>query len=662
MNPGEFDYADYLRGRRIRALIQCDEPDAVTALDEVKPWHCSLWLQRVAGGCERLLMQRLRPGQGEIAVALLLGRYELLDEDVTQRYMRTGTMHILAISGQHLAVVAGFLWLALRFVPIPRKWGAVLLGVLVMSYSLLTGARPPVMRAAVLVCVLVGAIVLDLRSRRANPLALALIVVLVLNPSDLFDRGLQLSFLAVGALSWIVDPVWKWLQPEPDPLESLLAEIRPWWLRVLRSCANAVVFAFVMSGVVWLANVPLLASRFHLFSPIVVPLTVVLNPAATIALIAGLGLLLVDGWLPWLGGVFAKVCGFGIAAMDWSVELGSRVPWGYLYVSGPPSWWLMGFYTGMLGILLFRPRGVARLRWAVAGVAWLGLDFAVPALRPVPNTLQCQILAVGNGSAAILRLPTGRCVLIDAGQISGPQVGSQIIAPTLWSLGINRVDAVFISHADVDHYNGLPQLSERFPIGVAYVPPHFAHLDQEPVRLVSEVLRRAHVPIRVCFADDRFDLGGGVTARVLHPPAEFGGSDNEQSLVLLVEYQGQRILFPGDLEGAGLNRLLTTNRTSVDVLVSPHHGSRRANPPQLIDWCSPKLVVVSQGRPRSGATLDTYHVAGVRVLTTNECGAVTLDFDNKECEVSYTQLPATGVRPERKVWTVSNVPSLLESM
>jgi competence protein ComEC len=662
MNPGEFDYANYLRGRRIRALIHCDEPQAVTLLDEVRPSWRRQWLERTAGACERRLMQRLPAGQGEIAVALLLGRYDLLEEEVTDRYMRTGTMHILAISGQHLAVLATFLWFALRFIPIPRKWGAVLLGVTVVSYALLTGTRPPVLRAAVLVCVLVGAIVLDARSRRANPLALALIIVLALNPSDLFDRGLQLSFLAVGALSWIVDPAWKWLQPEPDPLEPLIAEIRPWWLRAARSFARVVVFAFVMSGVVWLANVPLLASRFHLFSPIVVPLTVVLTPAATIALIAGLGLLVVDPWLPQLGTVFAKICGWGIATMDWSVDVGARLPCGYWYVSGPPSWWLAGFYGGMLGVLLFRPQGIARLRWAAFAVGWLSLDFAVPALHPALDHLQCQILSVGNGSAAVLRLPTGRCVLVDAGQIAGPQVGARLIAPALWAAGITRIDAVFISHADVDHYNGLPQLAERFAIGAVYVPPHFARLEQEPLHLVCDSLRRRHVPIRVCFAEDRFDFGEDVTARVLHPPAEFGGSDNEQSLVLLVEFRGQRILLTGDPEGAGLNRLLLTDPMKIDVLVAPHHGSRRANPAQLADWCRPELVVVSQGRPRSGATLDSYRAADIPVMTTNDYGAITLDFTGRQCEVSYVQLPGTGFWPERKVRTLSSVPSLLESM
>jgi competence protein ComEC len=640
MNPGEFDYANQLRGQRIRALMDCDDPEGVTAIAESNHWQ--YWLQRIAGACERRLMNRLPAGQGEIAVALLLGRYELLDDIVTERYVRTGTMHILAISGQHLAVVAGFLWFSLRFVPLPRKCGAVLLGALVVCYALLTGMRPPVLRAAVLVCVLVGAIILDARSRRANPLALALTIVLVINPTDLFDRGLQLSFLAIGALSWMVDPIWKLLQRDRDALEPLLDELRPWWLRILRSFASTIAFAFVTSGVVWLANVPLLASRFHLFSPIVVPLTVILTPAATIALMAGLGLLLVDAWLPTLGELLARICGFGITAMDRVVDIGSRLPGGYWYVAGPPNWWIAGFYLGMLGIVLFRPHGAIRLRCIVVGIAWLGLGFAVASLRPTSDSLQCQILAVGNGSAAILRLPSGRCVLIDAGQIAGPHVGSRIIAPALWDAGVTRIDAIFISHADVDHYNGVPQLLERFRVASVYVPPHFARADQEPVRLVTDALRRRNVNIRICLGGDTVEFGEGVSARVLHPPAEFGGSDNEQSLVLLLEYRGKRVLFPGDLEGAGLKRLLNAQRADVDVLISPHHGSRRANPPELAEWCMPELVVVSQGRPRSGATLNSFRDAGIPVLTTNDCGAITLTVDAERCDATYVQLPTTA--------------------
>jgi competence protein ComEC len=661
MNPGEFDYANYLRGRRTRAVIHCDEPEAMT-LDPVPAPRHAQWLQRTAAACERKLMSRLPPGRGEIAVALLLGRYELLEEGVAERYMQTGTMHILAISGQHLAVLAAFLWFALRFVPISRKLGAVLLGITVVTYAMLTGAQPPVLRAAVLVSVFVGAIVLDARSRRANPLALALIIVLAINPSHLFDRGLQLSFLAVGALSWIVEPVWKWFEREPDPLDELIAELQPWWHRVGWSIMRTLAFALVTGVVVWLSNVPLLAARFHLFSPIVVPLTIVLSPVATIALISGLGMLVVDSWFPALGTILAKTCGWSIAAMDWCVEAGSHVPCGYWYVAGPQAWWVTGFYVGLALVVLVRPAGAVRWRWAAVAVGWIACGFLAAAFRPRLGHLQCQILAVGNGSAAVLRLPSNRCVLLDAGQIAGPRVGARLIAPALWESGIRRLDAVFLSHADVDHFNGIPQLAQRFPIGAAFVPPHFARADQGAVRLVCDALRQNGVPIRVCYAPDRFWLDDGVTARILHPPAEFGGSDNEQSLVIAIEYRGQRLLVTGDVEGAGLNRLLAEERLPVDVLVSPHHGSRRANPPQLAAWCTPRVVVVSQGRPRSGATLESYRAAGIPVFTTDECGAITIDLDGSEVTLSYDQFPGTGIVPVRKVWTASSVPLLSESM
>jgi competence protein ComEC len=342
----------------------------------------------------------------------------------------------------------------------------------------------------------------------------------------------------------------------------------------------------------------------------------------------------VDPWAPRLGDVLAKVCDWGIGGMDWCVARGADVPGGYWFVPGPPDWWVGGFYAGVLGILLFRPVGVVRWRWAAAGAAWVAVGFAVPVLRPTSEELECQILSVGNGSAAVLRVAGGKTVLVDAGHITGPRVGARQIAPALWSAGVTRIDAVFISHADVDHFNGLPHLAERFSIGEVFVPPHFAAANQEAVRLVCGELERRGVPIRVCFAGDQFDFGEDVEARVLHPPADFGGTDNEQSLVLLVEYRGRRILLPGDLEGAGMRRLLADEPLPVDVLVAPHHGSRRANPPELVEWARPEYVVVSQGRPRSGATLNVFRQSNIPVLTTNERGAITVRLSRSGVELS----------------------------
>ncbi len=626
-NPGEFDYASFLRGRGTRAVVHCKLPESVAQQGGPGQWLGTAGWQRAAGWAERRLRSRLDPARSRIAVALLLGRYELMEEDVTELFVRTGTMHILAISGQHLAILAGFLWLLVRALRLPLKAGAIGVGLVVVGYAMLTGCRAPVLRAAVLVCVLVASIVLDRRGRRANSLALAVLVVLALNPSDLFDGGFQLSFLAVVALVWIVRPTWIALNRPGDPLTALARRAQPAWRRAVRAGVRFVLLASLLSGLVWLANAPLLAARFHLVSPIVVPLTVLLTPAVDLALIAGLGFLITDPWAPQLASLLARACGWGLGGMERCVRWGALVPLGYAYVPGPPAWWLVGFYAGFAVLLLTGPRRRTLARWAAAVLVWAGVGFLQAGLRPPPGRLECQVLAVGNGSAAVLRLPNGHAVLVDAGQIAGPRVGSRLIAPALWEEGIRRLDAVFISHADIDHFNGIPHLIERFPVGTVFVPPHFAHSSEEAVRITCDCMGRSGVPIRVCWASQRFELSPGVVATVLHPPVEFGGSDNEQSLVLDVDYMGQRILLPGDVEGNGLRAVLRTEPRPAAVLIAPHHGSRRANPPELIDWCRPAHVVVSQGRPRSGATLDAYHRRGVPVHTSNEQGAIAILVD-----------------------------------
>jgi competence protein ComEC len=637
-NPGEFDYADRLRCRRTRAVVWCDDASTITKCNELPAERgVAAFVRRVAGSAERTLRERLPEDEAEIAVALLLGRYELLEETVSDRYLRTGTMHILAISGQHLAILAGFLWLMVRVLPVPTKWGAVGLALVVLVYAMLTGARPPVSRAAVLVIVFVGSIVLNTRPRHANSMLLALLIVLMLNPCDLFDRGLQLSFLAVTALLWWAKPVWASLKREPDPLDKLAASLRPRWHQWAAGVGKLFTASFFITGVVWLVNVPLLAARFNLVTPIVVPLTLLMVPFATVALITGLLLLVVSAWLPWLAALLGYPCAWAIAGMDWCVRLGALVPGGYWYVPGPPAWWVSGFYLGVLGVLLFRPSGRRGWQWASGFVVWITVGFGLAAAAPRPERLECQVLSVGHGSAAIVRLPTGRTVLFDAGNIIGPQVGSRIIAPALWAAGVTRIDAIFISHADVDHFNGLPRLVERFHVDRVIVPPHVAELGDESVALVADALQDRGVVVQVAWAGDRFDLGGGVVAHVLHPPAEFDGTHNEQSLVVAVEHAGKRVLFTGDVEGHGLQQLLDSEPLDVDVLITPHHGSRGANTPELIAWTRPEHVIVSQGSRRSLATLDLYRAMGIPVYTTLDHGAVTVRIDAHGMRVSTTR-------------------------
>lgn len=512
-----------------------------------------------------------------------------------------------------------------------------------LGYALLTGGRPPVLRAAVMVGAFGGAVILRRQPNLANSFALAWLVVAAINPTDLFNPGCQLSFLAVAVLYWGTS---RWIapisrlpfvpllpllhgatdNPAIDPLDVLVEKSRPAWQRALRWLVWQVLLLYAINLVIWLAVTPLVASRYHVVSPgalLIGPPVVLLTSAA---LIAGFLLLLAAAVCWPLVPVFAFLTRWSLAGCEFLVNLGDGLPGSRWYVGDIPEWWLWIFYAGLLGVLLVRPLR-QRWRWAVpAGVGWVCVGLLAIIPRPASGELRCTFLAVGHGGCTVLETPDGRTLLYDAGAMAGPDVTRRQIAPFLWHRGIRRVDEVFLSHADLDHFNGLPALLERFRVGQVTCTPTFADKTTPGVRVVLDELERRRVPVRIVRAGDRLSAGE-VTIDVLHPPeAGPDGVENVRSLVLLVRHGGHSILLTGDLEKAGLDRVLELSPPKVDILQAPHHGSRTANKPErIMKWARPKVVVSCQGPPPSPVrSPDPFTAGGADFLPTWPHGAVTV--------------------------------------
>jgi competence protein ComEC len=263
-NPGEFDYASFLRDQRIGAEVLVRKtPDGVTL--RARGWPRSLTgvLMATRAWGQRALQNALPPAQNGMAVALLLGEGSTMTNEDWDKYIRTGVIHVLAISGQHLVVLAAVLWLALRLLGVRRSRGAWLVALFLLAYALMTGGRPPVMRSAVMVCVYCGGLILGRQTMLANSFALAWLAVAALNPTDLFNSGCQLSFLSVAVLYWGTS---RWFRHEPDPLEQLIDGSRPLSVRILRKASRAVLMSYAVTLAIWLALLPLVAGRYHLVS------------------------------------------------------------------------------------------------------------------------------------------------------------------------------------------------------------------------------------------------------------------------------------------------------------------------------------------------------------------------------------------------------------
>jgi competence protein ComEC len=622
-NPGEFDYASFLQDQRIRAIVSVQKtPEGVRRLAEGWAWSPARSLPLVRGWGQQTLQEAICPEYAGLAIALLLGDGSLMTASEWEKYMRTGVIHVLAISGQHLVVLAAFLWIVLCMAGVRRRRGAWFVGLFLLGYSLLAGGRPPVMRSAVMVDALCLGLVLRRPATPANSFALGWIVVALLNPTDIFGAGCLLSFLAVAILYWGTSP---WFRAEPDPLETLKDDNRPGWLKGLRGLGRVVVINYAVTLVIWLSVAPLVASRYHtvplaglLIGPPVVLFT-------TVALLSGF-LLLFLAVVCWpLVPVAAWITEWSLAGCEFLVNRGQELPGACLYVGDIPDWWLWIFYPCVLAVLMV-PSLRQRWRWAaLAGVAWLCVGLLSGWTRPASEEFRCTFLAVGHGGCAVLETPDGRTLLYDAGAINGPDVTRQKIAPFLWNRKIRRIDEVFLSHADLDHFNGLIALSDRFAIGQVSCTPTFNQKATPAVLLTLKTLKQRGIPVRIVRAGDRLSAGE-VGIQVLHPPARGPqGNENARSLVLLVRHAGHSLLLTGDLEGAGMDRVLALPMARVDVLMAPHHGSRRTDTPGLAKKVRPRIVIACLGPPR-GVTRppDPRLAPGIPFWGTWPHGAITV--------------------------------------
>ncbi len=494
------------------------------------------------------------------------------------------------------------------------------------------------------------------RPGKPTPWRLAALGTLAVNPMFLFDVGCQLSFLAIGSLVWLapVACAWvhhlhsllgSWLFGPRSPLDELERQLEPGWRTAVRRAGSGLVDGAVASTVVWLAALPLVALRFHLVSPIGILLNIPLIPLTSAALLlGGLGLGLAVVWGP-LGGPLAWAAGWLLKLTQAIVLWGVAQPWGHRFVVGPAWGWVVIFY-GLFGVAIVAAASPAlRLKSPEAGwfrgstpwwllAAWVIPGWLLADIAARAPTLEAEFLAVGHGLAVVIRTPDGRTLLYDCGRLRDPTVGRRLLAPALWARGVSRIETIFLSHADQDHYDGLTDLLDRFPIGAVRVPPGFATQANPLAQQLIAQMRSRGVPIQPITAPQSWETDG-VGFRVLHPTAGWHPetSDNARSLVLDIAYAGRHLLLTGDLEQQGLVELVARPHPDPppEVFLSPHHGGRTANPEWLYEWARPRLVVVSQ-RPiagRAGDALSLIERQGIPVLRTWRKGSIRLRWTSQ---------------------------------
>ena len=684
LDPGAWNYPAYLAEHNIAALGSAD----VTRVHVVQSdGNASIACMATAAqtwASERLdiitrldasyrwlpLFMRLTSSDSGTLAAMLFGDRTQLQHPLRTAFERTGSFHLLVVSGLHITIVVGLIfWLArkLRLGQVAATFSALLLA---LPYAFLTGFAPPVQRALWLSGVYLLSRLLYRERAALNAIGIAAIGVLAAKPQSLFDSSFQMTFLAVLVIAGVAAPLLEHkiapylrglrlprqlsLDPFLPPrvtqlrvsLRMLVSRLRPlvgprWaWrlpfggLRLVLRLAEALVVAFLVE----LAMVLPMAVYFHRITVLALPANLLGLPLLGVLLPLALLTFVLGCLHPALAVPSGTLTAVLLHAISWLIHRFGSLSATGLRTPDPPVWSIVCFAAAWVAALWMVRKSKRWQRIALAAI----IAGSLLVLWPQPpsfhrGAMEVTALDVGQGDSLLVITPDGRTLLVDAGgPIGGPRsnnaqfdIGEDVVSQYLWWRHIRRLDAVALTHAHSDHMGGMAAVLQNFhprSLWVGNNPPTADY------RALLSLARREHIPVRTMIAGERFPLGDA-RVRILAPAADYqpaSTASNDDSLVMRIRYRKTAALLEGDAEAPVEERMVAAEKAETEPLAAGllkvgHHGSSTSTTTPFLSAVHPTFAIISAGRhnpfghPRV-SVLDDLETAHVRVYRTDTLG------------------------------------------
>lgn len=599
-NPGQFDAGLYYATLHISGRLQ--KTELLASDGKMDALREGLWVlkNRLSLALDVVFSEE----DAAILKAMLLGDKTSMDAGVKTLYREAGILHILAISGLHISLLGMGLFQILRKCRLPNIPASVLCGIGMIFYGMLTGMPVSAVRAISMFLLRLLAGCLGRTYDMLTALAVCGASMLLGQPLYLYHSGFLLSYLAVLAILL--------LKP------ALLPE---------RWKKNPLADAFFTTLSVSLFTLPVQLFFFYEVSVYAVFLNLAVVPLVGVVMVLGMSGMAAYFCLAELAVLFRLPVRGILASYETGAAFVRGLP-GSVWTPGKPALWQIAGCCLLFGIVIL----CGKLAWRYR----MGLLCGVVLLLSIrcENALRVTFLDVGQGDCVCVELPEGGVWLFDGGSTGVSDVGTYRITPFLKSRGITVLDAVFLSHEDADHINGVEELLQAGTIEIELlVLPYTAKKDEKMFVQVLKMAAKKDIPV-LWMKEGMSFKNGGVSARCLHPGERFDSKDgNAASLVVYLTYGEFSLLLTGDVEESGEEALLSNLQQQqieqVTLLKAAHHGSRNASGEQFLQIVRPLLTVISAGKDNvyghpHEETLERLSRCGTRVYQTTQSGAVTV--------------------------------------
>ena len=642
-NSGQFNSKLYYKNAGFLGIIRADEIKLLAS--DVSP---DIYFHKLNLNISEKYKKILGEKNAGSLSAMILGDKSNLDEEIKELYQENSISHLLAISGLHISLVGGAIYLFLKKMRVSFKFPLISASIMLIMYGIFTGFSVSTIRAVIMMCMFFFSLIIGKSYDLPSGLAFSAIIILLFNHRAIYQSGFQLSFLAVIGIFYIM------------PELMYVLKIHDLNKTGIKKVLYIILSSMICSISINIATLPVVLMNFYEISLLGIVLNIIVIPLMSVLVITGL----IGGFISLIaemaGSFVLGVAYYILNLYTWLCKIGDNLVFCRIILGKPEIWQIIAYYILLIIIFGFlsmkrRNEKIQTLKNSNAKIntskrvliTFLTLTFTYLILVYRKEEFSLNMLDIGQGDCFVINDGDKNIYISDCGSTTVNNVGKSRLLPFLKSKGWGRIDTIFVSHMDKDHVNGINDLLkcpeiivERVVISVSYKSDKLKCNELEELKTLT---RQRNIRLLYMKKGDEIK-GNGLTFKCLYPSGTENIEDqNEASIVMRMDYNGISALFTGDIASTTEEEVMKNSSKEIldcDILKVCHHGSKNSSSAGFLEKVNPKLYLIScglmnrYGHPHK-ATLERIGTEGGKIFRTDHMGEVEVKLNKGKIAVRY---------------------------